>query len=347
MRRIRSADWAACRAAVGAVVWTLNAAASSQVLVPLAVDPNHVTVSGVSSGGFMAVQFAVAHSATVRGVGAISAGPYYCARLDPLRISEICLRGHPDWRDSVQAVDAAAALGAIDPPSNLERIRAWLLAEGADPIVSVTVVEATRDFLRHYIGDRVQFQVLSGAGHSMPTVDYGGPCGDTGSPYLNACGFDAAELMLGYLDPQAPADSDAGGDLFSFDQAEFVTPWRRIFGNASLGKVGYVFVPRRCARGGCHLHVALHGCRQGADGTDPEFVHHAGYNTWAARHATVVLYPQAVPTRFAWYAPWLPLNPEGCWDWWGYSGSDYAVRSGVQIRAIAAMIERLEQPVPR
>ena len=45
--------------------------------------------------------------------------------------------------------------------------------------------------------------------------------------------------------------------------------------------------------------------------------------------------------------PGLPLNPEGCWDWWGYSGADYTVRSGVQIQAIAAMIGRLEQPIDR
>jgi poly(3-hydroxybutyrate) depolymerase len=347
LRWIRSADRAACRAAAGLVVFALNAVADAQSLGPLAVDPGHITVSGVSSGGFMALQFAVAHSAMVRGVGAIAAGPYYCARLDPLRISDICLRGHPDWRDSVQAVDAAAALGAIDSPSNLERMRGWLLAEGADPVVSVIVVEAARDFLRRYAGDRVQFRVLSGAGHSMPTVDHGGPCGDTGGSYLNACAFDAAAQMLDYLDPEAPADSDGGGDLLSFDQSEFVLGWRRIFGNASLGKVGYLFVPKRCRRGGCRLHVALHGCRQGADGTIPEFVRYAGYNAWAGRHATVVLYPQATPTRFAWYAPWLPLNPEGCWDWWGYSGADYAVRSGVQIRAIEAMIERLEQPLAR
>jgi poly(3-hydroxybutyrate) depolymerase len=323
----------------------LNAVANAQALLPLAIDPTHVTVSGVSSGGFMAVQFAVAHSATVRGVGAIAAGPYYCARLEPVRISAICLRGRPDWHDSVQAVEAAAAFGAIDPPSNLSRIRAWVLAEGADPVVSVSVVEATRDFLRQYAGDQVQFRVLTGAGHSMPTVDQGGPCADTGGSYLNACGFDAAAQMLDYLDPRQSADSEGGGELLSFDQSEFVARWRRMLGNVSLGKVGYVFVPKRCHVGGCHLHVALHGCRQGASSTNQQFVRHAGYNAWAARHATVILYPQVSTTPFAWYAPWLPLNPQGCWDWWGYSGADYAVRSGVQIKAIAAMIERLEQPI--
>ena len=38
------------------------------------------TVSGVSSGAYMAVQFHVAHSARVLGVGVIAGGPYYCAQ---------------------------------------------------------------------------------------------------------------------------------------------------------------------------------------------------------------------------------------------------------------------------
>ena len=142
-------------------------------------------------------------------------------------------------------------------------------------------------------------------------------------------------------------DSEGGSELLSFDQGEFMASWRRLFGNVSLGKIGYLFVPKRCREGGCSLHVALHGCRQAASSTSQEFVRYAGYSTWAAHHATVILYPQAAAMQPAWYAPWLPSNPEGCWDWWGYSGANYAVRSGVQIEAIAAMIERLEQPIGR
>jgi len=325
----------------------LSAAASGQGLESLAVEPDSVTISGVSSGGFMALQFAVAHSAMVRGVGVIAAGPYACAQAHPVWASDVCLRGHPGTRDSIDAVEAAASLGAIDAPANLQRMRAWVLAEGADPVVEPGVVEATRDFLSHYADGGVQFQVLKGAGHSMPTLDHGGRCGGTGGSYLNACGFDAASQMLDFLYPQAQEEPDAGGKLVSFDQVEFVPEWRRVLGNDSLARLGYLYVPRRCRHGGCRLHVALHGCRQAATASNQDFARYAGYNAWATRHAAVILYPQVGPTDYAWYAPWLPLNPEGCWDWWGYSGADYAVRSGVQIKAIAAMIERLQEPVAR
>ena len=44
------------------------------------VDADRISVSGISSGGFMAHQFHVAHSAHVMGAGIVAGGPYYCAR---------------------------------------------------------------------------------------------------------------------------------------------------------------------------------------------------------------------------------------------------------------------------
>ncbi len=316
-------------------------------LPALASDPNALTLSGVSAGGFMALQFAVAHSAIVQGVGVIAAGPYFCARLDLLRIATVCLHGRPDWRESVAAVNVAAALDSIDPPWHLEGMRGWFLADGADPVVDPAVVQSAWMFLRHYVGDRAHYQILKGAGHSMPTLDQGGDCGATRAPFLNACRFDAAGQMLTYLYPRAPERADGMSELLAFDQTEFVSSWRRLLGNASLARIGYVFIPGQCRHGGCRLHVALHGCRQSAVQGGVQFMQSAGYNGWARRHATVVLYPQIEPTSAPWYAPWLPMNAEGCWDWWGYSGADYAVRAGVQIQALAAMVERLQGRIDR
>src|SRR5207247_1786244 len=43
------------------------------------VKLSETSVSGISSGAFMAVQFGVAYSSIVAGVGATAGGPYYCA----------------------------------------------------------------------------------------------------------------------------------------------------------------------------------------------------------------------------------------------------------------------------
>ncbi len=33
------------------------------------------------------------------------------------------------------------------------------------------------------------------------------------------------------------------------------------------------------------------------------------------------------------------FNPNGCWDWWGYTNDDYANRKGPQIVGMAAIVE--------
>jgi poly(3-hydroxybutyrate) depolymerase len=84
------------------------------------------------------------------------------------------------------------------------------------------------------------------------------------------------------------------------------------------------------------VHVAFHGCRQGVDAVDERFVRDAGYNRWADTNRLIVLYPQA-KARYVWWT----FNPRGCWDWWGYTGQNYATKEAAQIRAVLAMVERL------
>ena len=62
------------------------------------------------------------------------------------------------------------------------------------------------------------------------------------------------------------------------------------------------------------------------------YVRHAGYNEWAESNKIVVLYPQARATA---------LNPKGCWDWWGYTGKDYASNIGLQLTAVHRMVGHL------
>jgi len=37
----------------------------------------------------------------------------------------------------------------------------------------------------------------------------------------------------------------------------------------------------------------------------------------------------------------VPFNPQGCWDWFGYTGANYATKSGLQMMAIKSMISAL------
>jgi len=39
----------------------------------------------------------------------------------------------------------------------------------------------------------------------------------------------------------------------------------------------------------------------------------------------------------------VPYNPKGCWDWWGYTDSQFPTKNGKQIVAISKMIARLSE----
>jgi hypothetical protein len=43
------------------------------------IDLNKITVSGISSGGAMAIQFHISHSKIVYGLASIAGPPYWCA----------------------------------------------------------------------------------------------------------------------------------------------------------------------------------------------------------------------------------------------------------------------------
>lgn len=121
--------------------------------------------------------------------------------------------------------------------------------------------------------------------------------------------------------------------------------------NASMAYDGYVFIPETCKKGRlCKLHVVFHGCLQGGNATDRRsgqwdsnlFAKFAGYNEWAQANDIIVLYPQVRVWKGTLASP--PINPQGCWDWWGEYYTDkknYHTQGGIQIKAVAQMINIL------
>jgi hypothetical protein len=108
-----------------------------------------------------------------------------------------------------------------------------------------------------------------------------------------------------------------------------------------MAETGYVYVPGSCAaQQPCRVHIALHGCKQNFETIQDHYIQHAGYNEWADTNRLIILYPQTIVGNPA-TDPFTPLNPFGCWDWWGYTNFNYAVKAGRQISTIKAMLDRL------
>jgi poly(3-hydroxybutyrate) depolymerase len=333
-------------------------AAESAALRPYNAAIGESSISGISSGAFMAVQFATAWSSVIKGVGVIAGGPYWCAKADTnynplfyalpiLHATGECMNGPPpdlDVNALVAKAEAKAASGDIDPTRNLSRQKIYLFHGYNDAVVAKSVTDATADFYRHYLGDagrgNLYYQTALGAGHSLvvggePRINGLNGCNENTDPYIDQCGYDQAGIALqhiyGALNP--PNRGRLTGTTKSFDQSMYSE------GNTfvlSLGDKGYVFVPKDCEEGGrCRVHIALHGCKQDADDIGRRFVDDTGYNAWADTNHLIVLYPQT-NERAA-------VNPEACWDWWGYIDhtDGYVTKSGKQISTIKRMLDAL------
>lgn len=333
-------------------------AQAADPLPSLAVAKGGHTVSGISSGGYMAVQMHVAFSGSIRGAGVIAAGPYRCADTGVARALGPCMSGNfPFWcafglgaeqcrpidAYAIARAEALAGAGRIDPLTNLAGSRVYILAGERDTRVAPQVVAAGRAFYERF-GARVKFELRPGMAHTFPTLSYpGNPCARSESPFISDCRFDGAGELLKQLYPDlvAPQSEQSRGTLIEFDQRAFLTDAERAraaVAGAGLDEIGLIYVPPDCqATGACRLHVAFHGCLQGREAIGRQFAEGAGYNRWADANRLVILYPQGVGTgRFG-------GNPNGCWDWWGFSTPDYDTRDGLQLKAVKRMIERLEK----
>ena len=240
-----------------------------------------------------------------------------------------------------------SASGDIDSLQGLSRQKIYVFHGYNDDKVAQSVTDATVAFYRHYLGapnrGNLYYQTSIGAGHSFVVATdphSGGPnaCNVTASPFIDACGYDQAGIILQHIygPLNAPNRGQLNGSVKRFDQSIYTDP--RDPGPLSLGDTGYVFVPRDCEDGApCRVHIALHGCLQDAGEIDRRFIDETGYNAWADTNRLIVLYPQ---TAVSWY---LPYNPLACWDLWGYvdENDSYVTKSGSQIRAIKAMLDAL------
>ena len=310
---------------------------SGDALPRLNILPGSLTVSGVSAGGYMATQYQVAYSNDVAGAGIVAAGPWFCAQGAITRALKDCLAGETGGPNDVALAGilrASALAGVVDGISGLAADRIWIFHGARDTVVGAAVSDSLVRFYRNFVAPaQVRYETQVAAGHGFPTLDEGGDCGSTQAPYLNDCDYDAAGEMLRHLyEGLREPDATLEGRLLRFDQGRYLQGG----GRTSMEMEGFVYVPDDCARGAaCRLHVAFHGCEQGSGFIGRSFARQAGYNRWADDNGLVVLYPQAAKSNVA------PFNPRGCWDWWGYSGANYAAKGGAQLSAVHRMLAAL------
>jgi poly(3-hydroxybutyrate) depolymerase len=201
------------------------------------------SISGISSGAYMAIQFATAWSSVIKGVGVVAGGPFWCAQADAgdafnwytlpqMNAIGPCMAGPPpDLSFLITKADAKAASGDIDPLQNLKRQKVYLFHGYSDAVVAKSATDAAVDFYGHYVGkanrgNLYYYQTAVGAGHSLvvlqePDVTGLNDCTANSAPFIDRCGYDRAGIILqhiyGALNP--PSRGQLSGTMQRFDQS--------------------------------------------------------------------------------------------------------------------------------
>jgi len=315
-----------------AVTALVGGTASAAVNLPqLNIDKTQTTVSGLSSGGFMAAQLHVAYSATfAKGAGIVAGGPFYCAEGSIVNATGRCMASPAGIPTStlVSTTNSWASQGLIDPVVNLQSSKVYLFSGSIDSTVKTGVMDALKNYYNSFVpAANVVYKKDIVAEHAMITDDYGSACSTKGSPYINDCNFDLAGAMLahlyGTLNPRNNGTL-AAGNFVEFNQSQFIT-------NHGMAATGWAYIPQACTSGEqCRVHVVLHGCQQNATLVQQQYVRNTGYNRWADTNTMVMIYPQTSTQA-----------TNSCWDWWGYDNAGYATKAGPQMAAIKAMVDQI------
>jgi predicted esterase len=297
-------------------------------------DSRLITASGVSAGAMMSMQLLVAASDVFLGAGSIAGGPYGCANGNVDTAKTVCMK-NPDQISVETLISQAQELakrGIIPPLANLKRKTLFIFNGSSDKVVapqSGRKLLQWGQLLLEPSNIRSEFNIP--AGHSFPTVNSGNPCAQERLPWINSCGYDAALNILStlYMQTLRPGKANAKS-LIKFSQVPFIN------GYPLMNTEGYAYIPENCRKPEvkCGIHVALHGCVQNPLTVKDAFITKAGYNDWAEANGLIILYPTVLSGNG---------NPMGCWDWWGYSGTEYLSRKSPQIQSILLMVNQLLQ----
>ena len=279
------------------------ATATAHAVVPLPqynVDTSKATVSGLSSGAFMANQMGYAYSGLLQGHRQGRRRPW---RLQPQQLHGLHVQRHDQLGARCRRCRATSTPGAarqIDAKANVAGQKIYMFVGSSDTTVGPNPMAAAQTQYTNngVTAANLQFVQRASTGHTFPTdFDATGnnTCSTTASPYISNCGYDGAKAVLSafYGTLNARNNAPAASNYIEFNQAAFTS-------NPGMAATGWVYVPANCAAGAqCRLHVALHGCLQGYATIGDKFVKNTGYTRWADTNSIIVLFPQARVDRHA------------------------------------------------
>src|SRR5215831_13014859 len=161
--------------------------ASAQVsLGSYNVNPNTVTVAGVSSGGFMAVQLQVAYSRSIFGTAVFAGGTYFCAQDNLALWGNACATGIGVPVGSlVSFTSAEANAGQIDPTSNIAGKPIYMFSGVFDTVVQQPTMDDLHLYYQSFTNNsHITYNNFTGAQHAWVSPDASTPCATLAAPFI-------------------------------------------------------------------------------------------------------------------------------------------------------------------
>lgn len=317
---------------IAVAIAAITCLCSSAHALKLAHDS--VTVSGLSAGAFFSIQFQIAFSSNIYGCASIATGPYYCAQGNAETALTVCMNSPSliPLEPLVAETQYCVSTATCDDTRDLATRKIYLFSGTLDTVVYPGVAKQTLTYLQNYVPPQNIKAVFDmAAEHAFPTKSIGNNCSYLGSPYINNCGYDAAYDMLNWIygGNLAPGVTANSSNIVKVSQANF-TPALVPPSSISMADFAFMYVPQACASGTttCKLHISFHGCLQTLADIGQAYILNTGLNEVAEANNIVILYPQVEKSL---------LNPNGCFDWWGYTGVTYASRIGPQMATVNNM----------
>ncbi len=293
----------------------------------------------------------------------------------------VCLKNPEVAQMPLETLKDFEAKGLIQPVHHISKQKILIYQGSLDSVVQPAMADRLAEFYAHVgVPPENVKMVLKPGGHNFPTNKKGlNACTAEKIPYVSSCNYNFAEEILvhtaGITDLQ-PASGVKNLQNFlkkvSQNRDGFVRP-------KSLSEYGYLAASQNCLQApeSCHLHVALHGCEM-SDDFDPvfdkrfvrsvrlgyiymrtkesswplsplpyieqkkraggglKFALNSGFLDYVEKNNVMVLFPQTAITEDNY-----PLNPKGCWDWFGWTGHQYATNQGVEPQWLMAWIQQL------
>ncbi|HEX7673711.1 MAG TPA: alpha/beta fold hydrolase [Bdellovibrio sp.] len=243
--------------------------------------------------------------------------------------------------------------GAIAPLANIANQRVLIYHGSNDEVVQASMAEKLNQFYsRLGVPSNSIKMVYSSGNHNFPTTRTDGiDCAEAKTPYIANCNLDIAGQILNHL-----LDRNLIRGEFKEENLYKVT---QVNAPRSVASYGYLYANTFCLKNpaACDLHVALHGCKM-SDSFDDNFqtayeakvqlthvlsvqdyefsahkpqmgayrfAHDSGYGEYAepVQNRIMIYFPQTQVTTDN-----FPGNPKGCWDWYGWTGANYATNQG-------------------